>query len=88
MAVQQSPLHAVTTHGASVDSLVERHGYELLAAFSDADSEYTAAVTDAGIHDASYRGRLKATGEDALDLLNRMSTNKVIDLQPLSLINI
>ena len=81
MAVQQSPLHAVITSGASVGSLVERHGYELPAAFSDPDSEYTAAVTAAGIHDASYRGRLKATGEDALDLLNRMSTNNVIDLQ-------
>jgi folate-binding protein YgfZ len=27
-------------------------------------------------------GRLKASGKDALDLLNRLSTNKVVDLQP------
>jgi folate-binding protein YgfZ len=62
--------------------LIERHGYELPAVFSDTGSEYTAAVTAAAVHDASYWGRLKATGDDALDLLNRMSTNNVIDLQP------
>ncbi len=37
-------------------------------------------TTAAGLHNASYMGRLKATGDDGLDLLNRLSTNKVIDL--------
>ena len=82
MTVLQSPLHAMIAAGGSASSLIERHGYELPAVFSDPASEYTAAVTAAAVHDASYRGRLKATGDDALDLLNRMSTNKVIDLQP------
>ena len=45
-------------------------------------SEFAAATTGAGVHDASYYGRLKATGEDALDLLNRLSTNKVDHLLP------
>ena len=42
------------------------------------------APTSAGeltIHHTSY-GCLKATGEDALDLLNRLSTNKVDHLEP------
>ena len=82
MASQQSPLHEVIVGKAGVSSMAERHGYQLPAVFSGLDSEYTAAVTAAAVHDASYWGRLKATGEDALDLLNRMSTNKVIDLQP------
>ncbi len=74
MALQESPLQA----GAAV--FVERHGYQLPAFYSDFASEYEAATTAVGVHDASYMGRLKATGEDGLDLLNRMTTNKVVDL--------
>ena len=74
MALQESPLHT----GATV--FVERHGYQLPAVYSDFASEYEAAINAVGVHDASYMGRLKATGEDGLDLLNRMSTNKVVDL--------
>ena len=59
---------------------VNRHGFQLPAVYADFSSEYEAATTTAGVHDASYMGRLKATGEDGLDLLNRMSTNNVMDL--------
>ena len=52
------------------------------AVYSDLAAEYDAVSTAAGLHDASYVGRVKATGEDSLDLLNRLSTNKVIDLEP------
>ena len=52
------------------------------AVYSDAAAEYLAVTSGAAIFDASINGRLKATGADALDLLNRLSTNKVIDLQP------
>ncbi|MBC8280593.1 MAG: aminomethyl transferase family protein [Chloroflexi bacterium] len=76
MALQESPLQT----GAEV--FVERHGFQLPAVYSDFALEYSAATTNVGIHDASYMGRLKATGEDGLDLLNRMSTNKVVDLGP------
>ena len=74
MALQESPLQT----GAAV--FIERHGYQLPAVYTDFASEYEAATTAVGVHDASYMGRLKATGEDGLDLLNRMSTNKVVDL--------
>ena len=74
MALQESPLQTSAT------VFVERHGFQLPAFYSDFASEYQAATTAVGIHDASYIGRLKATGEDGLDLLNRMSTNKVVDL--------
>ena len=59
---------------------VEQYGQQLPAVYTDFRSEYSAATTAAGIYDSSYIGRLKAIGEDGLDLLNRMSTNKVIDL--------
>jgi len=74
MALQESPLQT----GATV--FVERHGYQLPSVYSGFASEYEAATNAVGIHEASYMGRLKATGEDGLDLLNRMSTNKVVDL--------
>ena len=74
MALQELPLQT----GAAI--FVERHGFQLPAVYSDFVSEYAATTTAAGIHDASYMGRLKAFGEDGLDLLNRMSTNNVVDL--------
>ncbi len=71
MPLQKSQLQT----GASI--FVERYGFQLPAVYSDFAAEYVAATTTLGVHDASYMGRLKATGEDSLDLLNRMSTNKV-----------
>ena len=44
--------------------------YRIPATTPITPAEFTAATTGAGVHDASYYGRLKATGEDALDLLN------------------
>ena len=52
------------------------------ALHSAAASEYRAATEGSAVHDVSHLGRLKASGADALDLLNRLSTNKVVDLQP------
>ncbi len=50
--------------------------------YTDTASEYRAANEAAAIHDTSRVGRLKATGDDALDLLNRLSTNQVLNLEP------
>ena len=44
--------------------------------------ELAAATNNVALYDASDYGRLKAIGEDALDLLNRLSTNKVDQLLP------
>ena len=80
MTTQRSALYdAEAATGATFRS---SHGWETPAVYSDIAAEYAAITTVAGVHDASYVGRLKATGEDALDLLNRLSTNKVIDLEP------
>ena len=51
-------------------------------AYSDTAAEYRSVTEGAGLHDNSRAGRLKATGEDALDLLNRLSTNGVVNLRP------
>lgn len=51
-------------------------------ASADAIAQFLAATEDAALYNNSRTGRLKAVGEDGLDLLNRMSTNAVVDLQP------
>lgn len=80
MGLQRSILHSSTA--ASGADFIERHGWELPAVYTDVASEYQSATTAAAVHDASYMGRLKATGADTLDLLNRLSTNEVINLEP------
>ena len=58
------------------------HQWELPVSFGDPAKEYLAAGEGVAVHDASYLGRIKATGEDVLDLLNRLSTNQVENLAP------
>ena len=79
MVLQRSALHSVSEGSGA--KFHERFGWELPAAYFDVLTEYQAATTGAALHDISYTGRLKATGADGLDLLNRLSTNKVIDLE-------
>lgn len=51
-------------------------------AYVVADDQYRAATETAALYDNSPTGRLKATGADSLDLLNRLSTNRVDNLPP------
>lgn len=48
----------------------------------DALANQRAATSALALADRSHTGRLKLTGEDALDLLNRLSTNKLDALPP------
>ena len=50
--------------------------------YTDVAAEYRAITESVGLHDSSYAGRLKATGDDALDLINRLSTNGIVNLAP------
>lgn len=50
------------------------------AAYADLAGEYKASMEGAAVYDNSYSGRLRAEGADALDLLNRLSTNRVDNL--------
>lgn len=49
---------------------------------SDIAKQCAAATDGLSLADRSHIGRLKLTGEDALDMLNRLSTNKLDDLAP------
>ena len=80
MSLHRSALHSVAA--ASGAKFQEHFGWETPAEYSGMSAEYEAAISAASLHDSSYMGRLKANGADGLDLLNRMSTNKVVDLEP------
>ena len=51
------------------------------AVYSTVVEEYIAATQGVGMVDRSQLGRLKVNGADAIDLLNRLSTNKLDDLK-------
>ena len=51
-------------------------------AYTNTAAEYRAALETATLYDHSHAGRLRAAGADALDLLNRLSTNRVDNLLP------
>ncbi|PKB65304.1 MAG: hypothetical protein BZY80_00560 [SAR202 cluster bacterium Io17-Chloro-G2] len=78
MALQRSALYQFT--GDADITMRERFGWELPVTISTAANEYLGATAGVAVHDISYVGRLHAIGEDALDLLNRLSTNKVDEL--------
>ena len=50
--------------------------------YTSPGEEYDALTGAVGLVRRSHVGRLELTGEDALDLLNRLSTNKLEDLTP------
>ena len=72
----------MTTQLARVPASKSGAIWELPRTYSDVVSEYLAGTAAAAVHDSSYMGRLKATGEDVLDLLHRLSTNDLLSLQP------
>ena len=80
MPLQRSALHQTLSETGA--HFHQHNGWEVPQCFAAAPEEYQAAVTAAAVHDMSYAGRLKATGADVLDLINRLSTNKVDELQP------
>ncbi len=56
---------------------------ELVQDFSDANAEYAAITTDAGLLDRPDRAVISATGADRLEFLNRMLTQELKDFTPL-----
>ncbi len=55
---------------------------DMPSVYSTLAEEYEAITEAVGLVDRSHIGRLKLAGADALDLLNRLSSNKLEDLVP------
>ncbi len=67
-------------HRAAGARLSRIAGRDVPASFGDFDSEYGELSTGVAILDRSYMGRIVANGSDALDLINRFSTNATVGL--------
>ena len=76
----KTPLHQATLDSGALFDL--ESGWELPATFGDVETEREALTQGIGLLDTSHVGRIKATGPDVLDLLNRISTNEVENLAP------
>ena len=69
----RSPLYE--THRRLRATFMESSGWEVPQNFQGLEAEYHAARQTAALVDRTPIGRLRMTGPDALDLLNRLSTN-------------
>lgn len=75
----ESPVLDVQRQAGAV--IGEAHGWNLPSVYTSLQDEYVAATEGVGLLDRSYVGRLKVLGEDAIDLLNRLSTNNLEALE-------
>ena len=66
--------------GPAGEQVREVFGWRLPSVYSSVAEEYEAATQAAALLDRSYIGRLKVTGADGLDLLNRLTTNNLEEL--------
>ena len=73
--VNRTPLYTPQRQAGA--SFVQLFGWPVATSFGDEAAEYRAAREGAVLLDRSYVGRFRVTGNDALDLLNRLSSNKV-----------
>jgi folate-binding protein YgfZ len=63
-------------------TLVEVDGILLPEKYTSVEEEYAAARRYAAFFDISHFGKLRLTGKDSLDLLNRISTNDLTGMRP------
>ena len=72
----------MTTHAARelAETPQETYGQPLPGSYSSTAEECRALTEGVAILDRSDVGRLEVGGEDALDLLNRLTTNELMDL--------
>ena len=78
--MKRTPLHQL--HKSIGASFTQLAGWEVPGSFGDPAAEYTAATEGVVVTDRSCVGRFRATGKDMLDLLNRLSSNKLEELPP------
>ncbi len=74
------PLHQL--HQALHAQLREEDGWEVVAAYHDAQAEHRHARRAAGLFDLSHRGRLEILGPDRVSWLHNLLTNDIKALKP------
>ncbi len=78
--MNRSPLYQL--HKGLGAAFAESSGWDAPQTFGGVDAEYRAAREGAALVDRSPLGRVRLTGDEALDLLHRISTNDLESLQP------
>ncbi|RMH69196.1 MAG: aminomethyl transferase family protein [Gemmatimonadetes bacterium] len=78
--MKKTPLHS--THQHLHATFTEQNGWQIPAHYGSVTAEYHALVEDVGVIDVSTLGKFRATGKDALGLLNRLSTNNLMQMEP------
>jgi glycine cleavage system T protein len=63
-------------------TLIQIDGTSIPEKYSTIEEEYSAARHYAAFFDISHFGKLRITGKDAVDLLNRISTNDLSGMRP------
>ena len=69
-------------HKNSGATLVQAGGASAAEKFSSVEEEYAVARRYAAFCDISHFGKLRISGKDAIDLLNRISTNDLTGMRP------
>ena len=72
----------IDIHTKAGARIVTVDGWDVPEVFSSFEAEYAAAHAGAVVYDSSPLGRLRLTGRTRVDLLQRMSTNDLMSLQP------
>lgn len=80
MSPRNPPLLSV--HKDRGATFTEFGGWTMPVEFDSIKTEHRAVRSSAGIFDVSHMGEIEVTGPDAIDLLNRLTTNDVAELQP------
>ena len=78
--MKRTPLYEL--HASASGTFTSLFDWELPDTLGNPAAEYQAAQEGIVLMDRSYVGRFQVTGKDALDLLNRLSTNKLEELPP------
>ena len=72
--LKRTPLHAA--HLAAGGHMVDFAGYDMPVRYGTIVSEHAAVRTAAGLFDISHMGRVRFSGPDAEELLDRLLTNR------------
>ena len=80
MALRTPPLREV--HAERGARFTEFGGWDMPVEFDSIRTEHAAVREGAGVFDVSHMGEIRVTGPDALDLMQRLTTNDVSRLSP------
>ena len=80
MSLRQPPLSA--EHASAGATLTPFGGWEMPVEFDSIRTEHEAVRESVGKFDVSHMGEIEVSGPDATELLNRLTTNDVAELDP------